>query len=366
MNLIKRTAAVFFLLLDFVGTVSAKEIKSHAEEYLESLSDFEKVCQIFLVNVEGNLKYRAVEFYEGKPVVPGGVLLFSYNIGNTKEQVKEYIQSIGKYSAEKKVSVPYVAIDQEGGYVNRLRGITSVLVSNNKIRNNFSPSGASWEYENQAKEMRDLGIHLNLAPVVEPLLESNEKFLGSRSYGEVPASCAYSVLCIKAYEENGIGTTAKHFPGNTNTDPHTGLPEIKLSKDELFRNLILPFNFVLAANPSAVLMSHARVKNTDNIPSCFSEYWIKDVLRKEMGFEGLVISDDVFMGALADNGYPPEVACIKALESGVDVLMLSEKKFLSVALQILKEAENNPQFALRLKEAELRVVEFKIKKGVVR
>lgn len=357
----------FFSVLVFsVNLCFSQTAGIHAEEYLDSLSKIEQVSQIFLVNVEGNVNYNAVEFYDGKPVVPGGVLLFSYNIGSSKDQVKNYIKSIEDYSRGHKVSVPYVAIDQEGGYVNRLRGITSILVSNMKIRNNYTPSGAYDVYENQAKEMKDLGIHLNLAPVVEPLLESNEKFLGSRSYGDFSSSCTYSILCIKAYEKNGIGTTAKHFPGNTNTDPHTGLPEIKFSKEELFKNLILPFSFVLSAKPSAVLMSHARVKNADNVPSCFSEYWIKDVLRTQMNYNGLVISDDVFMGALKDNGYPPEIACVKAIESGIDILMLSEKKFLPVAKMLLDEADRNPEFSKRLKEAELKVIEFKINKGIIK
>lgn len=356
-----------FLLSVFVSSFSLlfSQEKSRAEEYLSSLSKIEQVSQVFLVNVEGNVKYKAVEFYKGKPVIPGGILLFSYNIGHSKEQVKNYIQSIKNYSKENKISVPYIAIDQEGGYVNRLRGITSVLVSNEKIKNNFAPSAAFDVYKTQAEEMKELGINLNLAPVVEPLLESNKKFLESRSYGEIEKACVYSVLCINAYEKKGIGTTAKHFPGNTNTDPHTGLPEIRLSENEIARDMILPFAFVLSVKPSAVLMSHARVKNADDIPSCFSKYWIKDVLQQKMGFEGLVISDDVFMGALADNGYPPETACVKAIEAGVDVLMLSEKKFLPVALQILDEAEKNPEFAKRLHEAELKVIEFKIKKGVL-
>ena len=92
-----------FLLSVFVSSFSLlfSQEKSRAEEYLSSLSKIEQVSQVFLVNVEGNVKYKAVEFYKGKPVIPGGILLFSYNIGHSKEQVKNYIQSIKNYSKEK-------------------------------------------------------------------------------------------------------------------------------------------------------------------------------------------------------------------------------------------------------------------------
>ncbi len=339
--------------------------KARSEAYLDSLTELERVSQIFLVNIEGNVSYSACEFMNGHPVVPGGVILFSFNIGDDREQVKSYISSIRNYCEEKGLSKPYVSIDQEGGLVNRLRHITENLPSNRKIADFHTVSEAEKIYASQAREMAELGIHLNLAPVAEPLLEMNADFLDSRSYGKIPKACAYSVACIDGYEKNGIGTAVKHFPGNTNVDPHTGLPEIGLSRKDVLNDFILPFALVIGRKPSAVIMSHACIPSFDENPACLSSFWIHDVLREKIGYGGLVISDDIFMAALAKNGYPPEIACVKAIESGVDVMMLSEKKFLSIAEKLLLEAKENRLFAEKLREAELRVVEYKYLHGVL-
>ena len=170
-----------------------------------------------------------------------------------------------------------------------------------------------------------------------------------------------------AYEENGVASVVKHFPGNSNTDPHTGLPVISLSKEEFENNFLLPFAFILnAAEPECILMSHAIVKGYDeNTPACLSSFWIDEVLKNTMNYNGLVISDDIFMGALADNGFPPEVAVVKAIDAGVDVLMLSEKKFLNAARILIAESKRNPEFKNKIDAAVKRVLAFKNKYGLL-
>ena len=209
-------------------------------EYVSSLSDEAKISQLFLVNIEGNQKYSAVEktgsLYgkagEGNPLVPGGVLLFSYNISKDPLETYEYIKSIRDFYLENENLPPYVAVDQEGGDVNRLRGLTSVLWAQKKVADSFSLEGASALYSAQARQMKNLGFHMNLAPVVEVLTEKNKNFLDTRSFGNLESVLSYGETALKSYEENGIAVALKHFPGNSNADPHLGLPKIEYSTEE--------------------------------------------------------------------------------------------------------------------------------------
>ena len=347
-------------------------------EYVASLSDSVKISQLFLVNIEGNNKYHSVEktgslygkYGEGEPLVPGGVLLFSYNVSKDPLETYEFIKSIHDFYVENNNLPPYVSVDQEGGDVNRLRGLTSVLWSQKKVADSFAADKARLLYEAQARQMRNLGFHLNLAPVAEVLTEQNKDFLDTRSFGNLEAVLSYGEIAVKSYEENGIGVVLKHFPGNSNADPHVGLPKIIFEKSE--RDIYLkPFEKLLPES-SAVLMSHAimRPKEEENdakygMPACFSSQWIQNTARKEFGFTGLIFSDDIFMGALAKNDYPPEKACVEAVKSGVDVIMLSEKKFGRVAGILLSKASEDADFAKEITRAATNVIRYKLKAGIL-
>lgn len=347
----------------FLSNAAADDI----DNYLASLSEADAAAQMFLVNIEGNSSYSAVEEIDGSPLVPGGCILFSFNIAPSAEQIISYTSSVASYCKKNNKPVPYIAIDQEGGLVNRLRDITSPLPSESRLAARVSPSSAAEIYSAQARQLRALGITMNLAPVAEPSVESNKDFLGTRSFGSVANACVYSFVAINAYEKNGVGSVLKHFPGNTNTDPHTGLPFIELSLKELKENFIVPFAFALESSPSAVLMSHAVTKVVDSkTPACLSEYWTREVLQKQLGYGGFIISDDIFMKALADNGFPPEKAVLMAVRAGVDVIMLSEKKFANVVSILLSYAHADKFFSESLKKSQRKIIEFKLLKGILK
>ena len=341
---------------------SKKENKiTESQAILSRMTEMQKISQIFLVNIEGDKKYKAVEFdSDNTPIVPGGVLLFSYNIAPTKEGVIEYTESIRDYCKNNSIPFPYVAVDQEGGDVNRLKSITSPLPSNSLIAQKLSAQDAQKFYSLQAKQMESLGITMNLSPVCESLLETNKDFLETRSYGTQAKTCTYSIASILGYEKNNVAQVAKHFPGNTNTDPHTGLPEINESYIKIERDFLFPFALILRAKPSCVLMSHARVREFDEKnPAALSSFWITDMLRDKMNFKGLVISDDIFMGALNKNGFPPEAAAVMAIKAGTNVIMLSEKKFVSVARILLEKSKSDTELRDKITESEIKVIEFK-------
>lgn len=344
--------------------------------YLDSLSPAEKIAQLFLINIEGNEVYSSPEtvldlhipadFGNEKPLVPGGVLFFSYNIAKAPQTIIQYTQSIASYCEKNHILRPYLALDQEGGEVNRLRGITSALPSNKAVALALSPSEAYTLYKIQGEQLRALGFDINLAPVAEARNAQNEAFLGTRSYGAEPFAVSYSLAAIRGYQDARVGTVLKHFPGNTNTDPHTGLPEIALSLGELGHSVFEPFFVLLGAGAAGVLMSHARTASYDkNMPACLSEAWVAHILKTELSYGGLVLSDDIFMAALQENGFSTESAAVSAINAGVHIIMLSEKRFAPVAAFLLQKSAQDAAFEQKVREAVFAVLQFKLSCGIL-
>ena len=356
---------------EYVAAVQAEK-ELALKDYIARMPVEQKIAQLFIENLEGCTRFRSYETVgdlTGKPdktpLIAGGYIFFSYNIAPDREQMKDYIQSIRDYCRDNNSIQPYLSVDQEGGWVNRLKKLNPPLPSNEKVAINFDISGAYWLYTSQATSMRELGFDMNLAPVVEVCTPDNEAFLDGRSFGDAAKVINYGRACVNAYENNGIATVIKHFPGNTNTDPHTGLPEITLSKDELMQSIV-SFRELTQYQPAAVLMSHARTAAIDpGVPACLSKIWVTDILRSEYGYQGLIFSDDIFMGALADNGYPPEVAAVRAVEAGVDCIMISEKRFAKAGAVLYKKALADPQFEQKIDAAVYRILKYKIKAGLL-
>ncbi|MBP5602150.1 MAG: glycoside hydrolase family 3 protein [Treponema sp.] len=329
-------------------------------DFINSLSMEERVAQLFVVNIVGNDFFVPVE-----ENIAGCFLFFNYNVAATVPAMINYNQSIIDYCRQNNKIPPLLSIDQEGGYVNRLRSLNGPLPSAERVSTKLSSSLARELYKYQSQQMKLLGFNLNFAPVVEVCTKDNEQFLTERSFGNLEKVLEYGTACVNAYEKNGVGTVLKHFPGNTNTDPHTGLPEIQWSSKELEMQLE-PFEQLVKLNPAGILMSHARVKGYDQEnPACLSKYWVTDVLRNKYNYQRLIFSDDIFMGALADNGYPPDVAVVAAIEAGIDCIMISEKRIQTSVEILCKKADSDSQFANRLDESVRRMIEYKISAGIL-
>ncbi|MBR2461773.1 MAG: glycoside hydrolase family 3 protein [Spirochaetaceae bacterium] len=348
--------------------------------FVQSLDPVQRYSQLFLVNLEGSRSFSPVESFQWgnlpeEALLPGGYLFFSYNIAETPSQVAEFNASIQSWSQQRGLVPPLLAVDQEGGMVNRLRSVTSPLPSARQVAQALTASQAQSLYAAQAAQMSLLGFQMNLAPVAEAESQHNSTFLDSRSFGGLGTMEEFAGAAIKGFQSQGLMAVAKHFPGNTNDDPHSGLPEIALEQQELERFYLEPFRRVLQeSDPWAVLMSHARISTSgttaspeqdSETPACLSHFWVTEVLRQRFGYGGLILSDDIFMAALEKNGFPPHKAVMLALEAGVDVIMLSEKRFGSVLRLILDRSQSEPEFAALLDRAVERVVAAKVQAGLL-
>lgn len=352
------------------------EVKKNRSEtlelYVKNMPLEQKIAQLFIENLEGCTTFRSYETVaamtgtnDDRPLIAGGYIFFSYNIADTRDQMKDYINSIREYCDFYDNIQPYLCVDQEGGWVSRLKKLNPKLPSNEEVAKKYDVSGSYRLYGEQAAGMKELGFNMNLAPVVEVCTDDNKEFLDGRSFGNLEQVIISGRVCLNAYENNGIATVLKHFPGNTNTDPHTGLPEITLSEAEL-KNSIESFHQLVQYNPAAVLMSHARTSAIDKgVPACLSKVWVTDILRNEYGYEGLIFSDDIFMGALADNGYPPELAAIRAVEAGIDCIMISEKRFAKAGKVLYQKAKEDAAFEAKIDQAVKRIIKYKLEAGLV-
>lgn len=347
----------------------AKEKKAAYENFMNQLSFEEKVFQLFIENLDGKSVFHPKESIEvnGKKidVIPGGYLFFAFNLAEDPQGIISFTNSIQNYCIDNSYVRPFLAIDHEGGPVNRLRNINAPLPSCEVIGKSYTLEEASRIYEYQALQMQNLGFTMNLAPVVEVCSDDNKDFLSGRSFGDAKATLVYSTVCVRAYEDNGVSTVLKHFPGNTNTDPHSGLPEIKLSEEEI-RKTLEPFIEVLKEKPAAVLMSHAIVESVDpKTPSCLSEKWVTDILRNELNFQGVIFSDDIFMAALKNNGFTTDKAVVMAIEAGIDCIMISGKEIAVPVKVLLEKAEKDAAFKNKLEVAAKRIIDYKIETGLL-
>lgn len=350
-----------------------KNYEDSLNEFLNSLSLEQKIAQLFIVNLEGKSDFRPVENYSSvtknkddfRPLIPGGYIFFSYNLEENPQKVRDFTTSINNYCVQNNEIPPFLAADQEGGIVQRFSKLSGEFPSQNTVSKKFDVNSAKKLYSLQAKQMSLMGFHMNLSPVAEILTDENIEFLASRSFGNSQNVYDYGKTFISAFNSQNVSSVLKHFPGNTNTDPHSGLPEIKLSKDELQKNL-LPFKKLIAEKPDAVLMSHARTSCLDSkVPACLSYEWVTNVLRNQYRFDGIVFSDDIFMKALAENGFPPEIAVVKAIESGVDCIMISEKRFSEPVKILYEKSLNDTNFLNRINESAKRIIRYKIKAGIL-
>lgn len=346
-------------------------------EFISNLSLEEKLSQVFMINLEKDDEFLPVEWYQRTvknfdgsvseiktTLIPAGYIFFGYNVSKNPEQIIGFTDSIYEHATAQSSIPPFISIDAEGGFVNRLRGVAGPLPENQRVAECLTPDGAYDLYSYYAMQMNALGFNLNLAPVTEICTEKNQDFLSGRSYGNLEKVSDYSVKAIKAYQNNSVGTVIKHFPGNTNIDPHVGLPKIEMTSEE-FDQMKKVFSLAVLYNPDGVLMSHAIVPQYDEVPACLSKFWITDIMRNELKYDGIIFSDDIFMGALIDNGYSPAKASRMAVDAGINCIMISEKKFGRWMNLLSDICKDDPMFLEKIEDSVYKMLCFKIRHNLV-
>lgn len=293
----------------------------------------------------------------------GGVIFFRRNF-KTAAQFKLLIQDLEETLGRKLL----VMIDHEGGRVIHLAEGVTVFPDNLCAGHTGKVEYAEAQGRIEALELRRLGIDLNLAPTLDVLTETFSPNIGIRSYGKDPELVArFGAARIRAMQACGLSACAKHCPGlgQASLDPHLGLPVLDSDWEEMRKVHLKPFLTAIEAGVDAIMTSHPVYPRLDpvKVPVTFSRRLVHDFLRKTLRFQGLILTDDLEMGALRNFGSVGHAA-VRAAQAGHDLLLVCQNpKAQREACQALREAYFSEELSwLELEKSALRIENFKRKR----
>jgi len=316
----------------------------------------EAVGQLFLIGIPGkSLDSETIRLLEF--VRPGFVILFARNVENPA-QVKGLLDDINKLLPYK----PVFAIDQEGGMVSRLRSGFTVSPSAMALSATGDAGNARRAAEILAQEMSAVGINWNLAPVVDINVNHRNPGIGVRSFGDNPEIVTeFAAAFIDGMNRHGILTCLKHFPGlgRVDADPHFELPVLDLSADELLRFELVPFCRIRAESvmPSHIYLPKLQTKRG---PASTAEEVLTGLARRKLGYEGVLVADDLLMNGVT-NYCTVEEGAVQAFRAGMDVLSLCHRPEIQHATKdaVQKAVASSPALQDRLVNSLGRIAKFR-------
>lgn len=329
-----------------------------AQTKLDSLSLDEKIGQLLLVRVPDTNKIEDLKKYHF-----GGYLLFAKDFNSkTKQEVVNMIKGFQEAS-----DIPLlIAVDEEGGSVVRLSSnknlVSAPFKSSQQLYKDGGFSLIKEDTINKSKILQELGINVNLAPVVDVSTDPND-YMYKRTIGlDTAKTSEYAKTVIEASKNGKVSYTLKHFPGyGNNADTHTGSATDTRSYDDILNNDLPPFTAGINAGAEAVLVSHNIVSSIDpNNPASLSSD-IHNLLRNKLNFTGVIITDDLFMKAITDN--VSGSATVKAILAGNDLLIVTDY---AESVKDIKGAINDGIISEEvLDDAVLKVLAWKYYKGLM-
>jgi beta-N-acetylhexosaminidase len=274
-----------------------------------------------------------------RTIKPSGLIFFRRNVASP-EQVARLNRDVQRLALEEFQRPLLLAVDQEGGTVARLTPPFS-QIPDAKVLGAEGPEAVSRYARFSAQEMRLVGLNLNFAPVLDVNLLESAGPMERRSFGRDPARVAEcGVAAITAIQQEGVMATAKHFPGlgRAQEDPHLSLPVVPATREELLQSDLVPFRDAFRAGVACAMTSHILYPALDQgLPGTLSGAILTGLLRNDLGFEGVLISDDLDMGAVTSR-YPPEWAALTALQAGVDLLLVcNDREHMNLVAEALHE-----------------------------
>lgn len=291
----------------------------------------------------------------------GGVIYFRKNV-IYPEQLSNFTRDM-----QANVKIPlFVGIDEEGGNVTRIAGVKGFDVpfysSMEQIGNTGDTNNAREAGAGIGAYLKDYGINVDFAPVADVNTNPQNRVIGNRSFGADPKLVAGMVkAAIAGFHSENIMTVTKHFPGHgdTSDDTHSGKVVLNKTWDELKACELEPFQAAIEADTDFVMVAHITLPNvtSDGLPASLSKELITDKLRGELGFDGLIITDSLSMGAIYYN-YTPAEAAVLAFNAGADVLLMPAD-FMEAYDAVLEAVKSGEISEERLDESVLRILRAK-------
>lgn len=347
------------------GNSHVPEGPGSISEKLGKMSLDEKIGQMFIIGVDGTSVDEDM-----KNVInsrkPGGIILFSGNITGP-EQLTDFMNAM---KAANSGNIPlFVSIDEEGGRITRLPEQLTALPSAMSVG---EIDDAAFTYRIGrllAAKIKAFGINMDFAPVLDIFSNPNNTVIGDRAYGTTPQSVEkHGIQVMKGLRDEGIVAVVKHFPGHgdTDADSHYGLPSVGHNKDRLAGFELIPFRKAFSEDADAVMVAHILVESLDrDLPASLSPVIIGGLLREEMGFDGVVITDDMTMRAITDN-FDIGEAAVRSVVAGSDIILVCHGRDRQAeAMDAVKKAvEEGVIDEARIDESVARILKLKEKYGL--
>lgn len=349
--------------------VTEEEKPSLVDETLAGMTLHEKVCQMMFVTPEeltgedgvtvaGDATRQALENY---PV--GGIVYFAKNL-ESQDQVKEMIDNSQKYSS---IGL-FVATDEEGGVVNRLMDTVGTTYIGSMYY--YKDDGDETAYENAytiANDMSALGFNLDFAPVADVWSNPDNTVIGERAYSDDYAQAAELVgNAVKGFNDGGAMCTLKHFPGHGDTaeDSHYSSAYVHRTKEEIMADEMQPFRSGIEAGAEFVMVGHLIVPDIDEVPATLSYKIATGILRDELKFEGVAITDSFEMESIADN-YSVDDAVVMSVKAGMDMIL--QPKDMASAVNSIEQAVADGELSEdRIDESVRRILTLKESRGLLK
>ena len=333
---------------------------------LDKMSDEEVVGQILMMAYPGDepgppmfdwVKRRAL----------GGVKIFGWNAEDSTKVAKA-VSALQSAALDSRLGLPLlVATDQEGGWIRHIKGATTITPGNMAIGASGRPYDAYRSANIIGRELAALGVNMDFAPSVDLATKPKSYIIGPRAFSDDPRVAAtLASAFVRGLADAGVIATAKHFPGHGDTedDSHGVLPVIRVDEKTLWDRELLPYRVLSAGGLPAIMSGHLcfPLISGDGSPASLSPYFMTAILRKRIGFKGLAVTDDLMMNGAGEAAGSVSEACVRAVEAGNDLLMMSELLGTDdpAWIRLLSAYRDRPAFRARVREAASRVIATKL------
>ncbi|NGZ77346.1 beta-N-acetylhexosaminidase [Saccharibacillus alkalitolerans] len=333
-----------------------------ADSPLADMTLDEKIGQMIVAGVEGrSLRQTDKALIRERRI--GGVIFYADNI-ESAPQTKAFAESIQAANPNDKLPL-FVSVDQEGGRVARLKGVDKVPTAA-AIGRQGDAAYARSVGELLGEQLLSQGFNLDYAPVLDVNSNPDNPVIGDRSFGASAALVSkLGIPVMQGLESKKVIPVVKHFPGHgdTSVDSHVSLPVVNKSTAQLDKLELVPFKKAIAEGADVVMIAHILLPKLDKqYPSSMSKAVITDLLREKLGFEGVVMTDDMTMGAIAEN-YGLGEAAVQSVLAGSDIILVAHEAENAVqAIDAIKKAVRSGKISEeRIDESVARIIELKQK-----
>ncbi len=371
-----------------LGRSDDARLRDKINKLLRHMTLEEKVGQLFVVEVYGQeaevaspamaARNQALYGVDTPAQVidkyrPGGIIYFNAGRGpdnlQNPRQIATLSNGLQAAALRQAQHIPLlISTDQEGGaFVFRLGAPATAMPGNMPLGAGRSRPDARRSAEVIGAELAAVGINQNYAPVADVNINPANPVIGIRSFGEDPRLVSDFVAAqVDGYHAGGVAAVAKHVPGHGDTavDSHFGLPEVTHTRQQLAAIDLPPFRAAIARGVDTIMTAHVVLRSVDptGAPATMSQPILTGLLRRELCYDGLIVTDALDMGG-ASSTYPPDVAPVEAFKAGADQLVLAPQ--MDVAYNaVLSAVRGGAISARRLDESVYRILRLKLKRGL--